>query len=66
MGKVWAYTVKANETLSSIHKERGAPVATLQDQIKLNQEKTKNFNPDKLTIGQKIHLYVDSAVPAGG
>ena len=67
MGKVWAYTIRDGDTLSALHIARGAPGATLQDQIKLNQEKTKNkFNHDKLAIGQKIWLYVDYSVPAGG
>ena len=69
MGKEWAYTIRDGDTLSALHIARGAPGATLQDQIKLNQEKTENsenFNPDKLAIGQTIYLYVDSSVPAGG
>jgi len=65
MGKVTTYIVKSGETLSSIHKDRGAPSATLKDQIELNKEDNSKFNPDKLSIDQKIKLHTDSAVPAG-
>lgn len=65
MGKLTTYIVKSGETLSSIHKDRGAPSATLQDQIDLNKEENPKFDPDKLAIDQKIKLHTHSAVPAG-
>jgi len=65
MGKVTTYIVKSGETLSSIHKERGAPSATLQDQIKLNKKDNPKFDEDKLSVDQRIQLHTHSAVPAG-
>ena len=65
MGKITTYIVKSGETLSGIHTERGAPSATLDDQIKLNKEDNPNFDPDKLAVDQRIKLHTHSAVPAG-
>ena len=65
MGKITTYIVKSGETLSKIHSERGAPSATLQDQIDLNKKDNPNFDPDKLAVDQKIKLHTHSAVPAG-
>ena len=65
MGKITTYIVKSGETLSGIHTERGAPSATLDDQIKHNKEDNPNFDPDKLAVDQRIKLHTHSAVPAG-
>ena len=65
MGKITTYIVKSGDTLSGIHTEKGAPSASLQDQIDLNKKDNPNFDPNKLAVDQRIKLHTHSAVPAG-
>ena len=61
LSKVIDYTVKSGDTLSDLNTNLGAADLgfTVQDQIELNG---KDFDGDKLSVGQKIKLRVDSAV----
>lgn len=64
LSKVIDYTVKSGDTLAVLNKSYGAEDLgfTVEDQIELNKEKDEGFDGDKLSVGQKIKLRVDSAV----
>ena len=64
LSKVIDYTVKSGDTLAVLNKSYGAEDLgfTVEDQIELNKKEDKGFDGDKLSVGQKIKLRVDSAV----
>lgn len=54
------HTVFAGETFSEIVEGYGDEKVSLQEQIALNKERNPAFNPDKLSVGQRVALYTPS------
>ena len=58
-GNIGTHSVRAGDTLSGVHAEKGDPSKTLQDQIDLNKSKNPEFKENELGIDQVIYLYLD-------
>lgn len=66
-GNVLAFKVLKGNTFLQMCKDNGDPSVSVQEQVDLNKSKNKDFNPDKLSIGQTVYFYAPEGaeVPVG-
>jgi antitoxin component of RelBE/YafQ-DinJ toxin-antitoxin module len=66
-GNPLAFKVLEGNTFLQMCKDNGDTSVSVQDQIDLNKSKNKNFNPDKLRVGQTVYFYAPEGaeVPVG-
>lgn len=56
---IFTHIVRSGETFSEIVERVGSGSGkTYDDNVKLNLSKNPSFNPSRLSIGQKVYIYV--------